>query len=239
MKPAFSLLCLLLTYAMPVTAPAAQPGDPHYTDAGFFDIHFCNWPDQDPFYMALFSTTRYNDLISVEVFTPEGRSLGKLDLKRYRILKRKDKPEKHVFISHFDLPPHASDGWFKARIALKNNSGFTAKDYVVHKIMPRVKGMQPEDGAENIALPDKLHWDTVPGAKYYQVFIRDLWNGDELILDSGLITEPRLALPADLLKPGGLYAWKVHARDVNEDIDLGDFDSGSNSEWMQFSVSGD
>lgn len=239
MRPVFSLLCLLLAYVMPVISPAAQPGDPHYTDAGFFDIHFCNWPDQEPFYMALFSTAQYNDLKSVEVFLPEGRSLGKVDLKQYRLLKRKDKPDKRVFISHFDLPPHTNNGWFEATITLQDNTGFTARDYVLHEIMPHAQGMQPAEGAEDIAMPEELHWNSVPGAKYYQIFIRDLWDGDKQILSSKLLTEPRLALPKDLLKPGGLYAWKVHARDVNEHVYLGDFNNGSNSEWIQFSVSED
>jgi len=77
----------------------------------------------------------------------------------------------------------------------------------------------------------------VPGATHYKVFMRDGYETTQ-ILNSKLIKEPRLKLKPGLLKPGGYYLWKVHARDVNENIILGDFNSGSVNKWMEFSVVG-
>ncbi len=51
-----------------------------------------------------------------------------------------------------------------------------------------------------------------------------------------MLTQPRLVLPRGLLKPGGIYAWRVHARDVNENILLGDFNHGSLSAEIQFTT---
>ena len=92
------------------------------------------------------------------------------------------------------------------------------------------------DGAEDIDLPRELTWKAVDGAGFYEVFIHDIWNNDRLIYTSKLLTEPRVVLPANLLQPGGYYRWIINARDVNEDIRLGDFDSGSMSRMATFSV---
>jgi hypothetical protein len=56
------------------------------------------------------------------------------------------------------------------------------------------------------------------------------------ILNTKLIKETRIKLKPGLLEPGGYYLWKVHARDVNENIILGDFNSGSVNKWMEFSI---
>ena len=45
-----------------------------------------------------------------------------------------------------------------------------------------------------------------------------------------------LALPDDLLEYGGYYSWRVDARDVNEDVRLGDFNMGSLSAWQEFTI---
>jgi hypothetical protein len=210
--------------------------DPHYTSAGFFDIHVCNWPDQPLFYMPLFSTTRYGEIRSITVRYPDGRVLTRLNLDRYKILHRKGKPEKHVFMQHVDIPPGAANGWYEAEIVLNGGETVKARDYVRIIKMPQPLGMQPPDGAEDIDLPRELTWKAVDGAGFYEVFIHDIWNNDRLIYTSKLLTEPKVVLPANLLQPGGYYRWLINARDVNEDIRLGDFDSGSMSRMATFSV---
>ena len=52
-------LLLLASSCLP-GAQAAMPGDTHHNDAGFFDIHVCNWPGRPPFFMPLFSMARFN-----------------------------------------------------------------------------------------------------------------------------------------------------------------------------------
>ena len=68
------------------------------------------------------------------------------------------------------------------------------------------------------------------------MFIRDQWNDDKLIYTSKLLTKAELQLPPGLIEDGGYYSWLVHARDINEDITLGDFNSGSLSAPVTFSV---
>jgi len=216
-----------------------KPGsekDPHYTTAGFFDIHVCNWPDRPPFYLSLFSTTRYADVRQVEVHYPDGHVLTRIDLDRYRTLHPKGKPEKHVFMKKMAIPPGAPDGWYVADITLSNGDRLSARDYVHIALLPRPHGMQPPDGSEDIAMPRALTWNRVEGAGYYEVFIRDLWDDNRLIYTSKLLNEPRLELPAGLIRPGGLYSWLVHARDIDRDIRLGDFNRGSMSRPVTFSV---
>jgi hypothetical protein len=210
--------------------------DPHYTSAGFFDIHVCDWPDQPLFYIPLFSTARYGEVHSITVRYPDGRVLTHLNLDHYKILHPKGKPEKHVFMQHVNIPPGAANGWYEAEIALNSGETVKARDYVEIIRMPQPVVMQPPDGAEDIDIPHELTWKAIDGAGFYEVFIHDIWNDDRLIYTSKLLTEPRVDLPANLLQPGGYYRWIVHARDVNKDIRLGDFDSGSMSRPATFSV---
>lgn len=86
------------------------------------------------------------------------------------------------------------------------------------------------------APPEKLSWQAVSGAAFYQVFIRDQWDNNNLVYTSVLLVEPELALPENLIEPGGLYTWTIHARDTNEDLMLGDFNHGSISKPAAFSV---
>ena len=74
---------------------------------------------------------------------------------------------------------------------------------------------------------------------YYQVFIRDVWDESKLIYTSRLLRKTELDVPAGLLEPDGLYSWKIHARDTNEDVLLGDFNKGSMSRVATFSTSAD
>ena len=210
-------------------------GDPHYTDVGFFDIHLCNWPDRPQHIMALFSTTLFSDLDSVEILTPSQKVIGLLELNKFRIVQTKDKKEKHVFIRRFDMPPDASDGWYSAKITMKNGTIYTAKDYVINQAMPWVTEITPPDGAENIPIPTEFTWKSIPGAKYYQVFINDVWKAKQ-IYASKLLDKPKLILPKHLIEAGGEYEWRIHAREGNENILLGDFNNGTLTKAATFSV---
>ncbi|MGB5178813.1 MAG: hypothetical protein WBP44_08815 [Gammaproteobacteria bacterium] len=221
----------------PVTATAApDPADRHYNKIGFFDVHVCNWPDQPLFLMPLVSTTHYADIEKVDVFYPDGRQLTALDLSRFRTIESKDAPKKQVFINQLSMPEDAVEGWYSARITLKNGDVYTASDYVVPATLTRASGQNPGNEQTVTAIPKRLVWNTVPGATYYQVFIRDRWEDDKLIYTSRLLTEPALPLPPGLIEDGGYYSWIIHARDINEDIRLGDFNSGSLSSPVSFTV---
>jgi hypothetical protein len=209
--------------------------DPHYTEAGFFDIHICNWPDKPPFIMALFSTVQFDNVERVSIYTPAGELLGDLDLTRFRAFKTKDGKDKRAFITHFDMPGKTLDGWHKAVISMKDGRRFEAMDYVVYAIMPLPTGMQPAADAMDVAQPGELRWDRIPGATHYQIFVYDKWQ-DKLVFTSPVITETVLKLPAGILQSGGLYGWKVNARDVNEHILLGDFNHGTTGPELLFTA---
>lgn len=215
---------------------AAEPGDRHYNMAGFFDIHVCNWPGRPLFFMPLFSTAGYDDIQQIEVFYPDNRLLTRLDLTSYRTIRNKDRPDKRAFIKQLDIPADAPDGWYAASITLHNGQVHRARDYVIISELARASGQIPGDQQELPAPPEKLRWQAVPGAAFYQIFIRDQWDNNKLLYTSTLLTEPELVLPEKLIEPGGLYSWVVHARDTNEDLMLGDFNHGSMSKPVSFSV---
>ena len=60
-----ALLFAPATHAIEPVSPRLQ--DPHRNAAGFFDIHVCNWPERELFFMSLFSTPRYDEVEQVEV----------------------------------------------------------------------------------------------------------------------------------------------------------------------------
>lgn len=214
----------------------APDADPHYSAAGFFDIHVCDWPEKPPFFFILFSSKRFEEIARIEVFTPDNRLMGELSLNDYRTILLAGKPFKKVFIQHIPTQADSQDGWYSARVTLKDGKQFLARDYVQVQALKRVNHFEPGDGADNVALPTELKWQAVAGARHYQVFISDSWADGKQIYASDVLNEPRLALPKGLLQPDGLYAWRVHARDVNEDVRLGDFNSGSLSREAKFST---
>lgn len=216
-----------------------RDNDPHYTSAGFFDVHVCNWPDRELFFMPLFSTVRFDEITGIDVHYPDGKTLTSLHLDKYMAIKRENKPEKRVFMSEIDVPDSAEDGWYTVTVKLSDGTTITAKDYVIISPLPRISEVNPPDGAENIPLPATLSWSPVADSKYYQVYIRDVWQEGKLVYTSKLLDKPELAVPAGVLEPDGLYSWKVHARDVNEDIVLGDFNKGSISRALTFSTAAD
>jgi hypothetical protein len=232
------LLCAFFLAAATQADPASFPParDPHYTDAGFFDMHVCNWPDRSMFFMVLFSTERFREVKSIDVFRPDGRPLISLDLTHYRLLKPENKPEKRVFIREIDLPADVTNGWYRARISLNNGQIFRAQDYVVIHSMGIVSGMMPAQATGEIAIPTELTWSPVAGATFYSVYITDKWDDNKVIYKSKLLREPRFQLPPGLIKPDGYYAWRVHARDVDRDKLLGDFNHGSLSAEVNFST---
>jgi hypothetical protein len=228
------ITCLLV--GSPALAGNAQhPGDPHYTASGFFDIHVCNWPDRPPFYLALYSTTRFNEVESVRVYAPDNHFIGALSLDKYTVIEREGKPEKRVFMTQIPIAASDPDGWYRAEVRVVNDTD-SARDFVIHQLLPQASGHDPVNGAENVDMPQRLSWDPVAGAAWYQVFIRDQWNDGKLIYSSKLLDKPWIELPEGLLEAGGNYSWKVHARDVDGHIQLGDFNIGSQSEWVEFTV---
>lgn len=236
--PLWTFVLLMLSPCAWPQAPMPVPStsDPHYTAAGFFDIHLCNWPGQPPFFMALFSSERFGEIQSVDVLLPDGTPLGQLDLQRFRVVHRPGKPEKRVFIRHFALPDQPTDGWYRASIQLANGERLVAADFVVIQAMARAWGLVPAPGATVRSPPAELQWEPVPGATHYQVYLKDLWAEHAEVNESGVLTEPRWVLPSGVVQPGGLYAWRIHARDVNGNVLLGDFNHGSLSEEVQFAV---
>jgi hypothetical protein len=239
-RPCMFLLaaCLVLpAWLQPGMAYAADSTDPHYGPAGFFDIHVCNWPGRPLFFMPLFSTARYAEVKSVRIFTPADELLTELDLQRYRTITRDKKPDKRVFIQQLDVPAGAMNGWYTARTTLANGEVYTTQDYVILHDLPQAGGQVPAHEEELAEVPEKLSWEAVPGANFYQVFIRDLWNEDKLIYTSELLTRPELVPPPDLLYKGGMYSWVIHARDTNSHILLGDFNHGSLNKAVTFLLS--
>lgn len=209
--------------------------DSHHTPAGFFDVHVCNWPDRPRFLMALFSTTRPAEVIEVAVFLPDGRRLGALDLNKYRVLPRKKgKPKKHAYISYFAVPVDAEDGWYTAEIRLADGARHRARDLVLHRTLARPENLSAAGMVADI--PPALSWNPVPGATYYQVFVKDLWGDGAVSFSSDLVTQPRVVLPPGLLRRDGSYAWRVHARDVNQHPQFGDFNHGSLSDEAVFFI---
>ena len=239
MEKMVKLLAYFFIFSMTMdvfSGNAKYPDDNHYTDSGFFDIHVCNWPDRAPFYMILYSTIRFNDIKSVEIMNASGEKLAALDLSKFKILTTKKKTEKRVFINQIGLPDDYKDGWFSAKIMLNNGDVHMAKDFVKHGIMPMASGQSPANRDEISDVPKALRWSAVKGAGYYRVFIKDKWDEDKLILSSALLKEPKLMLPVSLLERGGYYSWRIHARDVNEDIKLGDFNQGSLNREQEFTI---
>ncbi|MCF8178084.1 MAG: fibronectin type III domain-containing protein [Sulfuritalea sp.] len=215
---------------------ATSDKDPHYTEAGFFDIHVCNWPDQPLFLMALFSTKHFNDIARIELLTPNGSTMGLFDPKRYRVVDEPGKEEKRVLIAHFGIPNENPEGWYSARITMKDGRKFEARDHVLRKLLPFASNPQPPAGAENIPMPTELRWDPVPGAAFYQVYLRDEWESERYLLKTKIIKDNFFKLPPGLLKPGGSYTWRIHARNIDGDPEWGDFNHGSLAKEISFTI---
>jgi hypothetical protein len=236
------MLCAVILTGCAVSRPAApnvsplQP-DPHYTPAGFFDGHVCQWPERPLFFKWLVSSTQYDQLDKIEVFSPGGKLLGRFDLSQFRVTKHPGKPEKRMYLVDTPVPENAPDGWYYAMIRTKSGQTYQARDHIeIGKLVMAGDGVAPANDATLTVPPRELAWGVVPGARYYQAFVHDAWNDEKLIYQSPLLTQPRVTLPAGLLKPDGVYLWRVHSRDMNGDPKYGDFNLGSLSAFVSFSV---
>lgn len=210
--------------------------DPHRVESGFFDIHICNWPDRPPFFLTLFGTEQYKNITSIEVYSPDNKKVGELDLSKFSITKKKNKPERHVFLTQLKIPEKIIDGWYSAKINFKNKPPQTAHDFIIHQTIRRASAHLPKNNAEDIKPPKTLSWSAIAGATLYKVFIKDMWDSGKIIHSSKLSKKNSYEIPKNVIQPGGYYAWRVHARDLNEHIQLGDFNAGSLSPWVEFSV---
>lgn len=229
----FLTLTIVQTARGQVTPQRAN--DPHYTDAGFFDIHVCNWPDRPVFFMSLFSTKQYKDINRIEIFAPSGKKITDIGMERFRVIKSKKQDDKRVFLTQTPVGGKPEQGWYLARITMRDGKVIESHDYVMNETMSRASGIVPADNSE-VPVPKELSWKPINGAKHYRVFIKDLWDNEKLVLASKLLDQPKFVVPKGLVKPDGLYSWRVHARDVNEHILLGDFNHGSLSKEWQFST---
>lgn len=239
------LLALVTMFFLPSThvfaGNAEHPKDTHYTDSGFFDIHICNWPDREPFYMALYSTTKFKEIKSIELMDVQGKKFAELNVSKFKIIKAKTikakkKPEKRVVISHIPLLKERVDGWFTAKITLTDGTVHLAKDFVEHGLVSMASDLWPAQKEKISDVPKTLKWSAIKGATYYRVSIRDKWDENKLIFSSKVLNKPEVVLPKDLLEYGGYYSWLVHARDVNGDVKLGDFNLGSLSVRQEFTI---
>ncbi len=118
---------------------------------------------------------------------------------------------------------------------MKNGDVVKAKDYVDMEFLPIATNLFPGNNTE-VNLPVTLSWASIPEAKYYQVFVRDIWEERKLVFRSKLQKEAEITIPQGKLKAGGEYEWLVHARDVNKDVRLGDFNAGSRTQYSTFTV---
>lgn len=225
------ILCVML--ALLASSALAINEDPHHNEVGFFDVRVCNWPERPRFMMVLFSTERFAEVERVAVYAPSGRHVGDLDMDKYRAFKTREGKDKRAFISHFDVVEE--EGWYRAEIHLADSTRYHAKDYVILAGMRHPRWVEPANGAEDIAMPREVSWEAIPGAMFYQVYIRDMWDG-RLVFSSATLTDNQVSLPDDMLQPGGYYSWRIHARDSDGNVLLGDFNHGSLSPEASFSV---
>ncbi len=209
--------------------------DPHRNELGFFDMHLCNWPERPRFFKILFSTEKFADVAGMQVITPNGDVLTELDKNKFMRLTRKNKPEKRVYLLDLDVPDNATTGWYHIKVTDTQGKTFQASDYMIMSRLERAGGMSPSEASGDATLPVTLKWNAVPGANWYKVYVRDVWD-DKLVFRSRLLHEPVVTIPDGKLDVGGDYYWTIHSRDTNEHILLGDFQMGSMSEKVFFSV---
>jgi hypothetical protein len=232
----FARYCLLSLLYIAFLAPlnAGEADDPHYSQAGFFDLHLCHWPDRAPFFKAVFSTFDFNNLESVSIENPDGTEILKLDTSSFIEFKSKGR-KKRAFLQDHELADTPKAGWYTAKIHLKDGTVAEARDYVDPGLLPFAEKTYPEESQE-VPLPVTVRWNPIKGATHYKVVIRDIWNNRKIAFRSKLITESALTIPDGKLEVDGEYEWLVHARDVNEDPILGDFNLGSQTAYSTFTV---
>lgn len=232
--PRTLFVVILIAYAT-ACVPSRNDDDPHYTAAGYFDVFVCHWPDRPPFLIGLFGTTRYDDVAKVEVIRPDGEPLGVIPLTKHETLKDASGEERRTYKS--PLPSRAlSNGWYRATITLKNGQQFHARDYVEILTMPIVTGLEPQGDDKQLKDAQTLRWRPIAGDVLYRVNIYDMWQDKTEIYASDLVRESSVRLPPGVLKPGGSYVWRVHARQATADAKWGDFNHGSKSAGAMLSL---
>ena len=74
---------------------------------------------------------------------------------------------------------HAGDnpeqGWYLARISMRDGEVIESHDYVMNETMARASGIVPADKSA-VPVPKDLSWKPVKGTKHNRVFIKDLWD---------------------------------------------------------------
>lgn len=213
----------------------SKSDDPHESPVGFWDIHVCNWPDRPPFYLTLFKTEYYDQIEKIEVISPDGANIGEFKMEKFLEFDRPEKNPLRVLITHLPLHPDQPEGWFTAHISTADGQKYIVRDYLIMRLMEQADDLVPAPDSI-VEVPWELSWSPVSGANFYRVWIRDLWNDGKQIYKSDLLSEPRLELPEEILQPGGYYSWRIHSRDTDSHILLGDFNHGSLTKWMEFTI---
>jgi hypothetical protein len=152
---------------------SATSDDLHYSKVGFFDIHVCNWPNRPLFFMTLFSTYNFNDISNIQIFSPDNKIIGELNLKKYRLLIDKNKKEKRVFIKQFEISANAKNGWYYTKVNLKDGTTIIAKDYVIIDKLNIAKISTPNIKKELNTIPKSFILKKIKGAQHYQALIHD------------------------------------------------------------------
>lgn len=214
---------------------SATTNDSHYSKVGFFDIHVCNWPNRPLFFMTLFSTYKFNNILNIQIFSPNNKIIGELNLKKYRSIIDNKRKEKRVFIKQFEIPADANNGWYYTKVNLKNGTSIVSKDYVIIEKLQIASISSPDIKQELKLIPKSFILKQIKPAKFYQAFIHDSWDS-KLIYQSKLLSKPEIHLPKNLLKKGGIYSIQIHARDTNEHQLLGDFNHGSLTKKLDFTI---
>lgn len=216
---------------------ASSSADPHVTPVGFFDLHVCHWPNRPVFYKAVFSSIHFDRLRDIRVYTPDGTLLTQFNLEHYRTVTRPREPEKRVYLVDTPVPDGAADGWYTAVARTVDGRAFHFRDWLEIRTLPQaVDGMTPSQGSVLESIPTELSWSPVPGAKHYLVYIHDRWEVDRQIYKSPLLTEPRATLPPGILHAGGSYTWRINARDQEPGPVYGDFNHGSMTPFVWFTI---
>lgn len=144
--------------------------------------------------------------------------------------------DKKVFINQIPLPKNSVKGEFTAIVITKNNQIHHYADRMfLDKKVGFAKIDFPKNQATNISKTPTLKWSAPKNGHYYQVFIKDKWTGKS-IYSSKTLNKTEFKVPDNLLKNDGWYAWKVHAKDMDETILYGDFNAGSLSEYHSFTT---
>lgn len=233
----YSVVILLVTFlavagcAMP---QAAKAPDPHYTEAGFFDLYYCHWTDRPLFVRVVFTSTRFTDVTGVEVFDPKGRPFASVDLNNYGVMKKKslDDPEKRGYFQDHPYKGNELPGWYSAKITLRDGRVIEARDRVEWRPLEFSKNLRAETREGRTV----LRWDPPTRASHYKVYVRDPWQDNKMVIESPLLDNAVFEIPAGTLEPGGEYVWAVHARDAHHDPEWGDFNAGSTSAPVALAV---